>query len=159
MDPVRPVAPWISLLVVAVVAFLAVRDGDRTRDALQQERALRARADSLLASAEAREPAYARDTVVLWRTKRVVDTLTETVDQWKYDTTKVTEYVYLADSTIRACVSALQTCELQKQELRGAVSSLQQAAAEHAATHPSRLKALTWDVAKVLIGFGLGSIR
>lgn len=49
------------------------------------------------------------DTFVRWRVR--LDTLTRTVAEWKHDTVKVVEYVARADSTIRACSVALETCE------------------------------------------------
>lgn len=55
--------------------------------------------------------AYRTDTVRLTKIRRVTDSLTVTVDQWKHDTLKVVEYVHQADTTIKACTAALQTCE------------------------------------------------
>lgn len=148
----------IVIVMLGVIAVLAIADSASQRRTASIERQLRERADSLLASAEAREAEYARDTVVLWRTKVRVDTMTQTVTSWMHDTTKVIEYVYLADSTIRACTSALRTCEEQKRELRSAADAMREAAAAHARTHPSRLESLAWDAAKVLAGFGLGKL-
>ena len=55
--------------------------------------------------------AYRTDTLRLTKIRRVTDSLTVTVDQWKHDTVKVVEYVVKADSTIKVCSLALQTCE------------------------------------------------
>ncbi len=62
------------------------------------------RADSL-------EKVYRVDTLRLTKIKRVTDSLTVTVEQWKHDTVKVVEYVAKADTAIKACVQALGTCE------------------------------------------------
>jgi hypothetical protein len=65
---------------------------------------LRHQADSL-------SKVYRTDTLRLTKIRRVTDSLTVTVDQWKHDTLKVVEYVHQADTTIKACTAALQTCE------------------------------------------------
>ena len=65
---------------------------------------LRHQADSL-------SKVYRTDTVRLTKIRRVTDSLTVTVDQWKHDTLKVVEYV---DSTVverKACDDARLTCE------------------------------------------------
>jgi hypothetical protein len=67
-------------------------------------RAAKMRADSL-------EKVYRVDTLRLTKIKRVTDSLTVTVEQWKTDTLKVVEYVAKADTAIKACVQALGTCE------------------------------------------------
>ena len=54
---------------------------------------------------------YRTDTLRLWRVVRTTDTLTQTVERWKHDTLKVVEYVAKADTAIKACTLALQTCE------------------------------------------------
>ena len=55
--------------------------------------------------------AYRVDTIRLTKIRTVTDSLTVTVDRWKHDTIRVVEYVTKADSAIRSCVQALQTCE------------------------------------------------
>ena len=65
---------------------------------------LRHEADSL-------RKAYKVDTLRLTKIRRVTDSLTVTVEQWKHDTLRVVEYVAQADTTIKACTKALSTCE------------------------------------------------
>jgi hypothetical protein len=54
---------------------------------------------------------YRTDTLRLTKIRQVTDSLTVTVERWKHDTLKVVEYVTKADSTIRVCTAALQTCD------------------------------------------------
>ena len=73
----------------------------------QHERAnsdLRRQADSLA-------KVYRTDTLRLTKWRLRTDTMTTTVELWKRDTLRVVEYVTKADSTIRVCAAALQTCE------------------------------------------------
>ena len=60
---------------------------------------------------------YQLDTVRLTRWRERWDTVRQDVERWKHDTIRVVEYVRVADSTIRACVAALATCEQQKAAL------------------------------------------
>lgn len=67
--------------------------------------------DSLAVVARAVDTVYQVrvDTFRVYRTR--LDTFTVTVEQWKRDTLEVVRYVARADSTIRACELALETCD------------------------------------------------
>jgi hypothetical protein len=77
----------------------------------------------LLARADSLARAYRIDTVRLTKFKPVFDTLKIDVDRWKYDTVKVTEFVALADSTVKACSAALSTCEARVGAISGALAA------------------------------------
>jgi hypothetical protein len=62
-------------------------------------------------TADSLAKAYHIDTVRLTRYRLRLDTMSTTVELWKHDTVKVVEYVAKADSTVRVCAQALQTCE------------------------------------------------
>lgn len=83
-----------------------------------------------------------RDTFIRWRTRW--DTAFVDVERWKRDTLEVVRYVYLADSTIRACRAVVQTCEQ-----RVAVRDRRIAALETAVLASLRLNGRPWTAAGV----------
>lgn len=100
------------LIVVCLALALGYGWEQRRRGRAEaQTAALRAANDSLRLVARRIDTLYRVrvDTFVRWRVR--LDTLTRTVEAWKHDTVKVVEYVARADSTIRACSLALETCE------------------------------------------------
>lgn len=96
--------------IVALVAFLVMSRIDVVTARAESARLRRAN-DSLAVLSARVDTVYSRDTTTLWRVKRSTDTLTQTVEAWKYDTIRVVEYVARADSTIQACVATVLTCE------------------------------------------------
>jgi len=96
---------------------------------------------------------YRRDTVTLWRTKSRWDTVRVDVERWKTDTLRVVEYVALADSTIRVCTQAVQTCE---QRIRAAQALTLHMQAQMQAAHSARWQ---WGLAGVGLGVLLVTFR
>jgi hypothetical protein len=102
-------APLVLLALVAVAlggALLSARGN------LAGERAaIVALQDSLARQAARVDTVYQiqRDTFVVRRQRW--DTARVEVERWKHDTVEVVRYVALADSTIRACSLALQSCD------------------------------------------------
>lgn len=102
----------VLLLLLAVVFYWTGQRAEREYGAvLVQLDSSKAREAVKQATIDSLATVYRVDTVTLWRQVRRLDTLTVTVDQWKHDTVRVVEYVTRADSTVRACTAALQTCE------------------------------------------------
>lgn len=99
-------------LLLAVVALFAYGAEQRRRGAAEAEGARwKAELDSLSQVVRRVDTVYQvrRDTFYVQRRK--LDTLTVTVERWMHDTTEVVRYVALADSTVRACTLALQSCD------------------------------------------------
>ena len=114
----RAWAPLLGALalVAAGAAGYASLVGARAELTAEQRRLERLQ-DSLRAAAARVDTVY-RTRVDTFLVRRVrVDTLTQTVEHWKHDTTEVVRYVALADSTIRACSAALQSCD-EREALR-----------------------------------------
>ena len=102
-------APLAYLLAAVLILWAWQRDAKRAGAAEQRARV----ADSLLTIAETRADSlrvvYRTDTLRLtkWRTR--FDTALVTLNVT--DTVEVLRFVAIADSTIRSCSVALQTCE------------------------------------------------
>lgn len=109
------------------------------------------RADSL-------EKAYKVDTVKFWRTVRTVDTLTQSVDVWKHDTLKVVEYVEKADTAIKACTLALQTCEQRVGAERQVNATLKAENAVLRKQLPSRYDPLRHRIEGAVVGLAVGAL-
>lgn len=104
---------WNILMVaVAVIALGLYGQEQRKRGAAEAEgKEWKRQLDSLAKVGARVDTVYRvqRDTFYVRRVR--VDTLTQTVELWKHDTTKVVEYVAQADSTIKACSALVLTCE------------------------------------------------
>lgn len=117
----------------------------------------RSASQSLAAAARQLDTVYRQDTVTLWRTKSRWDTVRVDVERWKTDTLRVVEYVALADSTIRVCTQAVQTCE---QRVRAAQALTLDMQAQLQAEQSSHRKAVwQWGLAGVGLGAVLVSLR
>lgn len=106
--------PWllVAALVALVVAVVTGQRAERQYGAvLVQLDSSKAREAVAVARADSLAKAYRVDTVTFRQVRRLTDTMTVTVAEWKHDTTRVVEYVTLADSAIRSCSAALGTCE------------------------------------------------
>lgn len=100
--------PW-GLAAVLVLAY-GCEQRARGRAEAGQAAAVRS-LDSLRRVARITDTVYRRDTLRLRVYRDRWDTAYVDVEQWKHDTVEVVRYVTLADSTIRACSAALNTCE------------------------------------------------
>ena len=112
--------------------------------------------DSLLAQKARLETLYVRDTQVFWRTKTRWDTLILSVDRWKTDTLQVVQYIQLADSSLRACASALQTCEQRLSIARQEADLQQKQLAD--SLHAARQTRWLWALAAAGFGVIIGHI-
>lgn len=113
---------------------------------------LRHKADSL-------SKVYRTDTLRLTKIRRVTDSLTVTVDQWKHDTLKVVEYV---DSTVverKACSMALATCEdrvgVAQRGWDGARDEIKLLKAQM----PSPVRKFVWGLAGLGVGYVAGLVQ
>lgn len=107
-------APYAALLALAWLYMKTDASSVAAQVAAKNElRASKIRADSLADLADSLRHAVRKDTVVLWRVKKELDTLTVSVDRWKHDTVKVVQYVQKTDSAIRACTAVISTCQAQ----------------------------------------------
>lgn len=152
---------WLLVpLVVALWLGVALyQRGERLIGAAQQrERDALARVDSLEQVSARLDTVYQRDTVRLWRSVTQLDTLTVRVESWKHDTVRVVEYVTRADSTVRACLAVVRTCEEEKAVFRSTIASMEEARAAHLQTHPSRAKRIVQDLGKVGLGAALQAL-
>jgi len=113
--------------------------------------------DSLRVQQVRLETLYRQDTQVFWRTKTRWDTVVLLVDRWKTDTLQVVEYIQLADSSLRACASALRTCE-QRLELQRQQASYQLGQVNDALRTARRDRWL-WSAAGVGLGVLLTGLR
>ena len=109
MKPRLP--PWVLILTVI---FALTYSGVSQRSASYA----RAEAKRLAGVVDSLERVKARvDTVHAVTVRHVVrqvtrlDTLTQTVERWKFDTITVVEYVTRADSLARACTALIESCE------------------------------------------------
>ena len=101
---------------------------------------------------------YQLDTVRLTRWRERWDTVRQDVERWKHDTIRVVEYVRVADSTIRACVAALATCEQQKAALTRRAELAEEAYRRTLVQVPTaKRQALTYAAAAAL-GLAAGRI-
>lgn len=142
----------VALLVVGAYngwAYHIRQDGKRDLLIAQHERTekqLRHDADSL-------RGVYRTDTLRLTKYRLRTDSLTTTVELWKHDTLRVVEYVAKADTAIKACVQALQTCD---QRVAVAQRGWDGARAENALlkkNQPSRATPYVWGIAGIGIGY------
>lgn len=106
--------------------------------------------DSLRVQQVRLETLYRQDTQVFWRTKTRWDTVVLLVDRWKTDTLQVVEYIQLADSSLRACASALRTCEQRVTAERAISRALRGELARQDAE--ARKAKLQWGLAGSIIG-------
>ena len=113
---------------------------------------LRHQADSL-------SKVYRTDTLRLTKIRRVTDSLTVTVDQWKHDTVKVVEYVAKADSTIKVCSLALQTCEQRVSVAQRGWDGARDEIKLLKASMPSPAKKWLYGLAGVGVGYVAGRVQ
>jgi hypothetical protein len=113
--------------------------------------------DSVLVQQVRLETLYVRDTQTFWRTKTRWDTVVLSVDRWKTDTLRVVEYVQLADSSLRACASALRTCE-QRLELERRKGQ-HQLGVVNDSLRTARRDRWLWGAAGVGVGVVLNALR
>ncbi len=109
-------------------------------------------------TADSLSKVYRIDTLRLTKIRRVTDSLTVTVDQWKHDTVKVVEYVEKADSTIKVCTQALLTCD---QRVGIAQRGWDNARRENAllkASFPSKVRPWLYGFAGVGAGYIAGRV-
>ena len=98
---------WLILTLGVAAIGAAFYAGQRVEAAKQYDREVRVVVESLAVL----DTVYLTDTLRLTRWREKWDTVRQDVERWKHDTTRVVEYVLVADSTIRACTAALRTCE------------------------------------------------
>ena len=108
---------WQALALTLSVAGAALGAAFYAGQWVARDATLAAARDTVRVELLRLDTVYQRDTVRLTRWRERWDTVRTTVDLWKHDTIRVVEYVRVADSTIRACVAALATCEQQKAAL------------------------------------------
>lgn len=113
---------------------------------------LRHQADSLAKQ-------YRVDTVRFRVTKTRVDTLTQTVDNWKTDTLKVVEYVAKADTAIKACSMALLTCEQRVGIAQAGWDNARKEIANLKKATPSKAKPWLYGAIGLGTGYLAGRIR
>lgn len=105
----------IALGLLAVIGLGLYGQEQRRRGAAEAEGARwKRQADSLAKVAAKVDTIYRiqRDTFYIRRDRW--DTAFVDVERWKHDTTEVVRYVSLADSTIKACTLALQSCDARE---------------------------------------------
>jgi hypothetical protein len=116
-----------------------------------RDAALAAKRDTVRVELLRLDTVYQRDTVRLTRWRERWDTVRTTVNRWKHDTVEVVRFVQVADSTIRACVAALATCEQQKAALTRRAELAEEAYRRTIVQVPSsRRQALTHAAAAAL---------
>lgn len=142
----RAAAVGVALVVALVAAaglagrWSGLRDGADTAAIAQAK----AENDSLRRLQRRVDTLYLRqrDTV---RVRLVrLDTLIQSVELWKHDTTKVVEFVTAADSAARACTAALLSCDE-----RAAVRDQRIAALSRGLAAAERLQDRPWASAGV----------
>ena len=108
MVKLRSYLPW--LLAFLAFAGSAFQTYD-ARYAQAESARLQTTLDSLAKQGARVESVYVtrRDTVVRRITR--VDSLTQTVTEWKHDTLRVVEYVTATDSALRACSALILSCD------------------------------------------------
>ena len=156
--------PTIAYVVVIIVSFLGswlALNNKHQRDlgALNaqisaqesENRTLRMAQDSLAG-------VYRVDTLRLTKIKRVTDSLTTTVEVWKRDTLKVVEYVEKADSSIRVCTQALQTCEARVLNAQQGWANARAEIAKIKATIPSKGQKWLWMLGGAAGGAVIGYV-
>lgn len=129
----------------------------RNEGALREQMAgLNARNAKLEDEAGRVDTAYIHDTVTFTRWKTRLDTLA--VDMKVTDTVQVRQFIAVADSTVRACSVALQTCETRValRDQRIAVLDSLLTAEKH--THPSWLSRTLGKAAWAAAGYVAGSV-
>ena len=108
---------WQALTLTLSVAASALGAAFYAGQWVARAAVLAAKRDTVRVELRRLDTVYQRDTVRLTRWRERWDTVRQEVDRWKHDTIRVVKYVRVADSTIRACVAALATCEQQKAAL------------------------------------------
>lgn len=108
----RALAVIAALIVCAAYLY---ETGRQTERAHWEARAFRTKRDTVRIRIVETEVRYKRDTIRLVRLVTKWDTARITVERWKHDTLEVVRYVFLADSTIRACQTVQRTCEQLRQ--------------------------------------------
>ena len=108
---------WQSMGLVLAVAGSALGAAFYAGQWVARDATLAAARDTVRVELLRLDTIYRRDTVRLTHWREKWDTVRQDVERWKHDTLRVVEYVAVADSTIRACVAALATCEQQKAAL------------------------------------------
>lgn len=96
---------------------------------------------------------YRVDTVRFTSYRLRTDTMTTTVELWKRDTIRVVEYVTKADSTIRVCAAALQTCEQRVGAVTRALDASERANRILKQSFPSPAKPWLYGVAGIGVGY------
>lgn len=108
---------WQALALTLSVTAAALGGAFYAGQWVARDAVLAAARDTVRVELRRLDTVYQRDTVRLTRWRERWDTVRQDVERWKHDTLRVVEYVQVADSTIRACVAALATCEQQKAAL------------------------------------------
>ena len=114
---------FAALLLLAAAALFAYGQEQRRRGAAEAQGARwKAELDSLAAVVRRVDTVYRVQRDTFYARSVRLDTLILSVDRWKSDTVRVVEFVARADSTVRACTLALQSCDareaLRIQQLR-----------------------------------------
>lgn len=129
----------VGLIVLAAAVIAALTLGGRDYSYAKKHAAtLQQQVDSLEAVSKKVDIVYVTDTLVLWRNVAKWDTIEVDVEKWKHDTVKVVEYVALADSTIKACIAAVLTCEQRVGVRDQRIAKLEELNAAIAAQIPTR---------------------
>lgn len=139
----------LILLIALLYGGLQTANLQNTRNDLKQ---LQISFDSLNKVSTRLDTQYVRDTILLRRLIRSTDTLTQTVELWKHDTVQVVRYVTQTDSTIKACNSALHTCEEKDAINIGKIVNLQEQLRKKDDLIPSRWDYIKRDTRSGLIG-------
>lgn len=108
---------WQALALTLSVAAAALGGAFYAGQWVARDAVLAAKRDTVRVELLRLDTVYQRDTVRLTRWRERWDTVSRDVERWKHDTVEVVRFVQVADSTIRACVAALATCEQQKAAL------------------------------------------
>lgn len=147
----------------ATLLLAAYAANNAHQRAIGREQVLTAQARSDAAkwkrTADSLAKSYHIDTVRLTKIRKVTDSLTLTVDRWKHDTVKVVEYVTKADSTIRVCSQALQTCEARVGAERQRVIAAQREIASLKASQPSKARKWLGMAISAGAGYAIGRLQ
>jgi hypothetical protein len=127
---------WLAaLLGVAIVANVLL--GVDRSFAQSEARRWRTSYDSLTKLSARVDTVYRERVRTLTREVVRLDTLTRTVEHWKHDTLRVVEYVERADSTVKACLAVVQSCDERHALDVGRIAALEAEGRALAAQRPT----------------------
>ncbi len=151
-------ARWQALALTLSVAAAALGGAFYAGQWVARDAALAAKRDTVRVELLRLDTVYQLDTVRLTRWRERWDTVRQDVERWKHDTIRVVEYVRVADSTIRACVAALATCEQQKAALTRRAELAEEAYRRTIVQVPTAKRQALTHAAAAILGLAAGRI-